>query len=146
MNIKRSILSTVIAFFLLGVIACSTDDATNNSFESSLLGEWRVVAIEQDSIEELAPEDTIRVIFTENDISGEASGICGNYFSGNYTSTDQEIQFTDLTSTEAACPASHYWMVYTIIEHTDSWLFLSADTLVMVDIDSGDRLLLMKND
>lgn len=94
---------------------------------------------------ELAPEDTLIITFTEEAVSGRAAGLCGNYFSGNYTTTDQEIQFTHLTSTEMACPASRYGTVYAIIERTDSYQLLSDGTLVLIDVDSGDRILLMKD-
>ena len=137
---------TTAVLFLLVVITCTTDDTTNNSFENQILGEWRVFAVELDTLAELAPEDTIRVIFMETTVSGQASGLCGNHFSGQYSIQDEALQFTNLTSTEAACPASLYWTAYAIIERANSYVLLSDGTLVLCDQDSGDRLLLMTDD
>ncbi|MCF7902614.1 MAG: META domain-containing protein [Candidatus Marinimicrobia bacterium] len=128
------------------ITACSTDDTTHNSSENELSGTWRVFAVKQDTVEELAPEDTLTITFTEEAVSGRAAGLCGNYFSGQYSAQGETIQFTNLASTEAACPASRYWTAYAIIERTDSYQFLSDGTLVLIDADSGDRMLLMEDD
>lgn len=149
MNLRRNnsrFAVTTAGLFLLVVITCTTADTTGNSLESQILGEWRVSKVEQDTLEGLTPEDTIRVIFMETTVSGQAAGLCENHFSGQYSIQDEALQFTNLTSTEAACPASLYWTAYAIIERANSYQFLSDGTLVLRDQDSGDRLLLMTDD
>ncbi|GEM_PF-1795244 len=117
----------LIVFFVLAGASCTKNEVVVTEPVAGELNNstWMLQAFETlgGRIELLHPRDTIPLTFSDHrKVKGRASGLCGNYYYGVYsTSSASAITFDSLISSEALCvPESKYWNFFDELRQVSS--------------------------
>jgi heat shock protein HslJ len=135
------------AIILLLLFSCAPEDEITRVDFSTLINlNWQLQSVTESGKTpvQTTSGDSIFIVFRNNGrLEGHAQVLCGNYYSGVFTVSGNEISFDSLTSTEAVCQGSLYWDYYSLLFQINS--FSSANNeLYLYTADKRKKITYIK--